>query len=340
MPSKDATLNISQDRFLSNSKNKDRFIKMLMHTLKSVNIFCSQCKGDADRKIVRSAIKMNDIFIQSNQKKKKCVVVSEDTDVLLLLNALTPKDKIVYFLKPLRGKISEKVFSSQNILQNIEKGKTVRYPNATNHILFLHAFSGSDTTSAFFNKSKLSTIKTFEENHDVWDSASTFEKREQSIEDLVLSGCKILLAVYGAPKKIKKQLYQENVNMDTCAKILREYRYSSFVAATSNKKRKSAVKLESLIPTFDGFVQHVKRVYLQTQLWIFGDRTFGSDSDDEDGATEEINNIFNEENQENFLSPSKWGWNYEGQQLVPVKMTIKPAPQDILAMIFCSCKTG
>lgn len=340
MPSADANLNISQDRFLSNSKNKDRFIKFLMEKLRAADIFCSQSKGDADRKIVRSAIKMNDNFIDQ-LNPKKCVVVSEDTDVLLLLNALTPKDKIIYFLKPVRGKVPEKVYSSQNTLQYTEKRKTVLYPNATKHVLFLHAFSGSDTTSAFFNKGKLSAVKAFEENNEIWDCASTFEKPEQNIQDLVISGCKFLLAIYGTPKKIKNQLNSDNIDLETCVKIMQDYRYTSFFAATSNKRRKTAVKLESLIPTVDGFEPHVKRVYLQTQFWIFGNRTFDDNSDDEDNGTEEFHRTFTEESQQtNFLSPFKWGWTYENHQLVPVKMTEKPAPQEILDMIFCSCKTG
>ena len=83
-------------------------------------------------------------------------------------------------------------------------------------------------------------------------------------------------------------------------------------------------------------------MYLQTQFWIYGNRTFNTnDSDDEDDGNAANNFTFSEESQQaNFLSPFKWGWKYDSEQLVPIKMTEKPAPKDILDMIFCSCKSG
>lgn len=168
-----------------------------------------------------------------------------------------------------------------------------------------------------------------------------FEKPQQNINDLILSGSKLLLAIYGAPQKIMKKLHDKNLHLEKCSKILQDFKYSSFVKATSNKQRKTAVKLESLIPTFNGFEQHVKRVYLQTQIWMYGNQTFDYNSDDDDDGNAVDNITFDEKSQQaNFLSPFKWGWTYDSEQLVPIKMTEKPAPQDLLDIIFCSCKTG
>lgn len=94
---------------------------------------------------------MNDAFIKQKDPKN-CVVVSEDTDVILLLTTLTPKDKTIYFLKPPKGKQPEKAYSSQNILKYIEKGETTEYSNATQHILFYVLFLAAIRRQRYFKK--------------------------------------------------------------------------------------------------------------------------------------------------------------------------------------------
>lgn len=37
------------------------------------------------------------------------------------------------------------------------------------------------------------------------------------------------------------------------------------------------------------------------------------------------------------MDPTEWGWRKEGDTLVPVKMTHKPAPKNIMELIFCGC---
>lgn len=97
------------------------------------NIFTCQAESDADKLIVDTAI---------NLKTKNVVIVSEDIDVLVILTALVDEDREIYFLKPSRGKVQQKIFSSKSLENS--------FPKCKEHILFLHAFTGCDTTSTFF----------------------------------------------------------------------------------------------------------------------------------------------------------------------------------------------
>lgn len=91
-------------------------------------------------------------------------------------------------------------------------------------------------------------------------------------------------------------------------KCLNELRYKRFIALASKNK---SVQLNSLPPTEDAAKQHIKRVYLQVQQWK--------------------NN--------SSIPPEEWGWRRENY-LKPIKMTQPAAPDNVLKLIFCSCKTG
>ena len=57
----------------------------------------------------------------------------------------TPIDKIIYFLKPGRALQRTEMYSSKSLSA---------YPKCQNHILFLHAITGCDTTSGMFRRGK------------------------------------------------------------------------------------------------------------------------------------------------------------------------------------------
>ncbi|KAJ8880946.1 hypothetical protein PR048_017419 [Dryococelus australis] len=60
-------------------------------------------------------------------------------------------DRNVYFMKPGRGNIEDNVYSTRQLQELHFSGS----------ILFIHSFTGCDTTCAIFNKSKLSILKCF-----------------------------------------------------------------------------------------------------------------------------------------------------------------------------------
>ena len=72
---------------------------------------------------------------------------------------------------------------------------------------------------------------------------------------------------------------------------------------------KSAVKPQILGTTSDATAQHSLRVYLQVQTW-----------------------------RERNKDPLDWGWIVDAGKLMPVKMILPPAPQELLKIIRCSCK--
>lgn len=226
-------ITVAQEKFLSNEKNNMSFIILLTNKLKENNISVAQAPDDADTLIVKTALSLTN---------SKTVIVSEDIDVLVILAVLRSHDKEVYFLKPGRGKIERSIYSSTVMLKS--------YPNSKNFILFLHAFSGCDTTSAFFNHGKNTFVKKFETNETLQAMAQIFYNKNSCIDELFEADVKCTLALYGASK------LEKNLN---------KYRYKCYVRSVS-KRRKMILAVSP--PTKNSALQHFKRVYLQIQQWL------------------------------------------------------------------------
>ncbi|KAK4885458.1 hypothetical protein RN001_001729 [Aquatica leii] len=195
----------NQQQFFANIKNKSRFISMLSDKLTIENIAVKQAQNDADVLIIETAIEK---FSATNTT----IVVGEDVDLLVLLTAKTPSDKIIYFLKPGKAQQRSEIYSSKSLSA---------YPKCQNYILFLHATTGCDTTSAMFRRGKNSVLKLFEKK-DLVDCAKVFTEIDSSPQTIITKGIQFLLAVYGAPKKID---------------CIDKYRYLTFVKNTKNKKQ-------------------------------------------------------------------------------------------------------
>lgn len=88
---------------------------------------------------------------------------------------------------------------------------------------------------------------------------------------------------------------------------LNELRYQKFARSIT----KSKINLANLPPTKSAAQQHALRVYHQVQMWLG-----------------------------NSLDPKEYGWMEENRILKPVMMTIKAAPENVLNMIYCRCKTN
>ncbi|KAL4718517.1 hypothetical protein ACJJTC_010356 [Scirpophaga incertulas] len=176
----------NQQQFLANTYNKSRFISMLCEELTAAGIPIKQADNDADVLIIETAI-------EQFESSKTTVVVGEDVDLLILLTARTPTDKIIYFLKPGKAQVQSRIYSSQSL---------TAYPKCQAHILFLHAITGCDTTSAIFKRGKTAVFKLFEKCNDLIECAEVFKNINSSRNDIVTYGIRFLLAMYGAPKKI------------------------------------------------------------------------------------------------------------------------------------------
>ena len=126
----------SKERFLSNENNKQRFIDYLNDLLTQNGIGTRKAVGDADRLIVKAALE--------KARLSHTVLLGEDTDLLiLLLFHLTPQHWPVFFGSSKFGPNQAKIWDIQKV-QN-ELGSSL-----CQQLLFVHAISGCDTTSALY----------------------------------------------------------------------------------------------------------------------------------------------------------------------------------------------
>ena len=119
----------TQDRFLGNTENKVGLIKFISLHLKEEGISIISCPGDADSTIVETAL-------ETAQKNLGPVTVAvDDTDkVVMLVHHWQKNMSKVYFLQDL-----------------CSKAWSVKHANSRNeiikeHLVFLHSWSGCDTT--------------------------------------------------------------------------------------------------------------------------------------------------------------------------------------------------
>ena len=124
----------SQEKFLSNNKNKERLITLLMSTLQNVGYNVKQHKEDADALIVSTGLEKAIDY-------ESVIIVGEDVDLLVMLTGVAEeRHNNVYFLKPGKGN-SEKCMYTTNSLKN---------KNLAPYILTCHAFTGCNTTFSSF----------------------------------------------------------------------------------------------------------------------------------------------------------------------------------------------
>lgn len=175
--------------------------------------------------------------------------------------------------------------------------KTVKHqlgPSLCNHILFIHAIAGCDTTSRLYGIGKGTPLKKFTTSSDFRKQAEVFDTHQASPADIILAGENALLCLYnGKPG--------EGLN------TLRHIRFCEKVAASS-----LLVQPYSLPPSAAAAKYHSLRVYYQLQQWK--------------GSVDK-------------LSPQEWGWEESDVGFVPVQTDLGPAPQELLKVVRCVCKS-
>lgn len=226
------------------------------------------------------------------------VITAEDIDVLVILTGKAKPEEEIYFLKLGKKNFPASGYSSKSF--------EIRYPNCFKYILFMHSFTGCDSTSAFYNKGKKKFVQILEERSDVRDKAQIFYEENSTIDQILEAGQYCTAVFYGTAKDVLRNKLKK---VNDWPSYLEQMRCNSFVKATTQK---NAVKLSSLVPSVDALNQHIKRVFLQTQLWL-GNKN---------------------------INPLDWGWIQKEDYLEPVKTSCPPAPQELLKMIFCNCKKG
>jgi len=132
-------LGFDQDTFLANEQNKDSFIFLLLAAFSTVGIKSSQAPGDADTVIVSEAL-----LHASTTDSRSIIVFADDTDILAMLLYHATRDMpAIYFLSEGKKTTQDKCIHIQSLQAKLG-------PSMCQKILVLHAFGGSDTTSAIW----------------------------------------------------------------------------------------------------------------------------------------------------------------------------------------------
>lgn len=222
----------SQSKFLSNERNKSRLITKLITKLTSEGFTVKQASEDADTLIVNTAI-------EESFKTDSVTIVGEDVDLLVILTALAGSNNNIHFLKQGKGNTENKLYTQSSM----KYGSVIK-----DNILFLHAFSGADTTSAFYKKGKLKFVNLLEKHEELQELAAVFKKPHADPTEIAEAGKAFILQLYGNKE----------------CKSLGDLRYQCFVKTLS----RSTFTLSSLPPTDAAARFHSLRTYLQVQKWL------------------------------------------------------------------------
>ncbi|CAH2085001.1 unnamed protein product [Euphydryas editha] len=204
---------------------------MLCRYFTTTGIKVEQAFEDADTLIVNTAIK-------EASSHDSVEIVGEDIDLLVLLAGLAPDKNNIFFRKPAKGNTPENLYSPHSF----------KHKSVLEHILFIHAFSGCDTTSSFYNIGKSKFINTLIIL--TQSSVELFKQEKVDPEVLTCAGEQFLIALYGGDK------HEKSIN------ILRFHRFAK--SMTANKVN----HLSLLPPTKSAVRQHIFRTYLQVQTWL------------------------------------------------------------------------
>ena len=131
----------NQEAFLKNSNNKSQFISLLAKALKDEGHDVRQSIGDADTQIVLAALEY-----ASKEDKRPVTVVANNTDILVLLMFHWEAHMNIFML----SHSGKKQYECWDIASLVSSAGGL----VTRHLLFIHAWSGCDTTSAIYGQGR------------------------------------------------------------------------------------------------------------------------------------------------------------------------------------------
>ena len=217
--------------------NKQRFINVLSEQLVKANCHTHHATGDAGLLIVQKAVESATL--------SDTVLVGDDTELLILLCYHACIDSHYIFVRPEPKKITK----IHRVL-NIKIIKEQLGADVSNHILFLHAVLGCDTTSHLYGIGKGSSLRNYKTSNHFREQAKVFDEESASQEAVCAAGEQALVSLYGAKT-------EDTLNS------LRYKRFSEKVACSST----SHVQPQSLSLTSDAAKYPSLRMYCQIQQW-------------------------------------------------------------------------
>ncbi|KAK3924189.1 RNA 3'-terminal phosphate cyclase [Frankliniella fusca] len=315
-----------REDFLSNTKNKSSLIRLLREHLHAAGVDAKQADADADTMIAEEAL--------LGAAAQSVTVVTKDTDIVAILIARGSDLSEITVKSPGAGSAADRIFAIGSIRKQLGE--------MADCVLAAHAFTGCDTTSAIFRKGKLKAWDILKQNEDRRGAARTFNDPHTDKEEIVACGEKLFMALYPKVKGV--------ASLDE----LRYYEYGRLVA---KKSPMHVPLLADLPPTSEGARQHSLRVYLTVQGWL------GNSLDPTEwGWQARIQKCSKEGgkvvtfaylprglpspkgggNYPNYHPPGSapGGWCRGDRSLHPVPSTLQPAPEELLKLVACNCKSG
>ena len=228
------TTTASQADFLANRRNKARLIEMLAGWFQAAQIQVRQAQNDADTLIIRTALEIE-------LSGKSVVVVGSDTDLLAMLIARTRQDGRVLMLHPGTSKSPAKLYDVPKIQGEIRDMK--------NALLFAHAVTGGDKTSAIYGKGKKKAYKLLQKEESLRQEViKTFYCHTASPEDVRNVGERFVRALYPSTGKLDS---------------IDELRIQLYTRTIGRQAVTARFDLATLPPTRAAVQQHSFRTYLQ-----------------------------------------------------------------------------
>ncbi|KAG5877242.1 hypothetical protein JTB14_019620 [Gonioctena quinquepunctata] len=218
----ESEIKVKQEDFPPNLNNKSQLMNLLMMQLQKNGMKTLQASSEADVDIVKTAI---------NKTQNSSVgVIGQDVDLAVLLVAKTQTNRDILLVKPGRGKVKRSVYSSQQLQQELKMKDNA-------HLLFIHAFTCCDTTSAAYRKSNVGFLKKCQKSKIIQRAAEVFVSGSSSPDSIQTAGMMRIISWHGA---------------SATEKSLNEFPYKSFIKAAANMKP----DLSTLSPTGGACKQH------------------------------------------------------------------------------------
>ena len=164
-PSKNTST--TQEEFLGNGHNKTSLITLVPEEFNAVGIMTHQAEADADNLIVSTALEYSQIDPGVD-------VICKDVDVMIsLLDRMPPGDKIT-LIRPQLGGLEPKCIDIGRLQASLLKDV----------ILFAHAFTGTDTTSAAYRRGKAQAYNLLRLQPDLRADITIFYNKDASQEEI------------------------------------------------------------------------------------------------------------------------------------------------------------
>ncbi|KAG1678682.1 hypothetical protein GQR58_013306 [Nymphon striatum] len=225
-----------KEEFLSQGSNKQGLINMISDRLREKGCKVMKAEGDADYDIVQAAIALSEY--------KTTTLIGEDTDLLiLLLHHMDSHKKTLYFR-------SDKKSKEQRVY-NINTLKECLGQQLCSQLLFIHAFTGCDTTSQVFGMGKKPFFqKVAKGDEQLKYCALAFTKPGQTADTIEQHGNQSMVLLFSG----KQTDYLASLRHSVFKKKV--VSASSFVAPARLPPTASATKFHSL------------RAYYQIMTWL------------------------------------------------------------------------